>query len=315
MKKFIYILLTFALFALTACGSTPVREKTGGVVVTTFPEYEWAKNVIGEVDIPVTLLYSSGTDLHNFQPSVADMASIIDSQLFIFNGGESDEWVEDAISEETNALNIMSSIEDRLKLEETIEGMEPEREEEGEEEEEEENDEHIWLSITNRQRATKSIAKALSEAYPEYADTFEANSQAYCAQLSELDAQFSQRIENAKGDTLLFADRFPFRYLVDDYGIGYYAAFPGCSTESNASFETIVFLADKVDSLELDNVVILENSDGKVAQAVVSNSHRQDVQVLALDSMQTTTMRDVQAGKTYIDTMKSNLEIIIKALG
>ncbi len=241
--------------------------------------------------------------------------------VFIYVGGESDEWVEDALAEAVNSdmqvINLLDTLGDKVREEELVEGMEGEEEEaeEGEEEEEgPEYDEHVWLSLENSQLLVEAIAKAIGTVDTANADTYTSNALAYNEKLKALDEQYKATVDGASVNTILFGDRFPFRYLVDDYGLKYYAAFVGCSAETEASFETIQFLSAKVDELGLKTVFTIENSDQKIAETIIANTDSKDAKILSLDSMQSTTSEDVAAGATYLGIMEENLKVLEEAL-
>ena len=200
------------------------------------------------------------------------------------------------------------------KEEEAVEGMQEEAHECGHAHHEAEYDEHFWLSLRNAQTITRAILEALCEAYPAHAETYRANADAYIAQLAELDAQYADMVRHAARSTILFADRFPFRYLTDDYDLSYYAAFPGCSAETEASFETIVFLANKLKEENLPYVMTLEGSNGKIAKTIIDTAELPQVTTLSMDSMQSCTMKDVSEGVTYLSIMEKNLEVLRTAL-
>ncbi len=315
-KKIIFmaLLATFA-FCFVGCGSAGSADSdTITVVATIFPEYDWVREVVGDADVDVILLVDSGVDLHSFQPTVDDILTISTCDMFIYVGGESDEWVEDALAEATNedmiVINLLETLGEGAKEEEIVEGMEAEEEDE----EEIEYDEHVWLSLKNAQIFVNEIAQGLASIDTDNADVYVANAAAYKAELVALDEEYADVCANANFDTVLFGDRFPFRYLVDDYGLSYYAAFVGCSAETEASFETIVFLAEKVDELGLNTVLTIESSDGKIAETIVENTTDKNQQVLVLDSMQSVTASDVEAGVTYLGIMEDNLSVLADAL-
>ena len=181
-------------------------------------------------------------------------------------------------------------------------------------EEEPEYDEHVWLSLKNAKVLSQAIADCLSEICPEQADTYQANCQAYVSALDALDLSYDEAVKAGSKDTVLFGDRFPFRYLVDDYGLNYYAAFVGCSAESEASFETILFLAEKLDELGLSQVMQIESADGRIAQTVIDTSKDKNREILTMDSMQSVTAKDVEAGASYLSTMEKNLEVLKAAV-
>lgn len=330
MRKIIaMITVVFVMAAFSACGSEskqPQQESSDQlqIVTTIFPEYDWTMNILGEnpAGAEVTMLLDSGVDLHSFQPTPEDMLKIAECDLFIYVGGESDEWVEDALAGSKNenmiALNLLETLGDKAKEEEIVEGMEAEEEEaEGEEAEEEEGpelDEHVWLSLDNASDLCAAIEEALSEIDPENADAYQSNLENYQKKLSALDSDYETVTAGAPVRTLLFGDRFPFRYMTDDYGLDYYAAFAGCSAETEASFETIAFLAKKMDELGLSSIMTIENSDQKIAKAIIDNTKKKEQKILTLDSMQSVTADDVATGASYLKIMQDNLKVLKEAL-
>lgn len=332
MKKIITLMLVavLAVCALSGCGTSKSGEDTKDkkikIVTTIFPEYDWVMQILGDKadKADVTMLLDKGVDLHSYQPSTADIAKISEADVFIYVGGESDEWVEDVLKEAKNkklkVINLMDVMGDKAKEEEVKEGMQPEEEEhaeeakDGKEEEEVEYDEHVWLSLKNAKIFTKKIADVLSEIDKDDAKTYQANYESYAKKLDDLDKKYADAVASAKNKTLVFGDRFPFRYLVNDYGLDYYAAFVGCSAESEASFETVTFLAKKIDELGLGNVLTIEGKNHKIAKTVVDNTKNKDQKVLTMDSMQSTTSKDVKDGATYLGIMEKNLEVLKEAL-
>ena len=180
--------------------------------------------------------------------------------------------------------------------------------------EQEESDEHVWLSLRNAETLCEAISNELQEIDPDNKDIYRANTSAYIEKLMALDSEYQSVVSGAAKNTILFGDRFPFRYLVDDYGLEYYAAFGGCSAETEASFETIAFLAQKVDELDLKTVLTIEKSDGKIANTIIQNTNDKNETVLQMDSMQSTTLDDVKDGTTYLSIMESNLNVLKEAL-
>ncbi|MBQ5673490.1 MAG: ZinT/AdcA family metal-binding protein [Lachnospiraceae bacterium] len=503
MKKYISILLAavMAVGCLAGCGQKNSNEQADNtddgklkVVTTIFPEYDWVKEIAGDEisNIDLTMLLDNGVDLHSYQPTSEDILKISDCDLFVYVGGESDSWVDDALKNATNkdmqVINLLDVLKDSIKTEESMPGMQAEeghnhgyahfedsdvqdrtlsdwdgdwqsvypylqdgvldevmekKAESGEktaeeykeyyengyktdvsqitidaenntmcfvkngvaskatyeykgyqiydyesgsrgvryffeatsgdadapkyvqfsdhgiapgkaehfhiyagndgfdalseemenwptyypadmsgkeiaedmlEHEEKEYDEHVWLSLKNAQTLCKAIAEALETADPEHKDVYAANVDSYLEKLSSLDGQYQDAVANASQKTLLFGERFPFRYMVDDYGLKYYAAFAGCSAESEASFETISFLAKKVDELGLKNIMTIENSDQKIAKTIRDNTKDKNQEILSLDSMQSTTSEDVKNGTTYLSVMESNLDVLKKAM-
>ena len=510
MKKMIplFLVLTMAVGLLAGCGKKNDAE-TGerdsnklSVVTTIFPEYDWVKEILGDKadNAEVTMLLSSGVDLHSYQPTADDIVKISDCDLFIYVGGESDKWVDDALKEATNkdmkVIDLLEVLGDSVKTEETVEGMQETEHahdhskevstfedhevqdrslsdwagswqsaypfaldgtlddafaamaEEGEmtadeyktyyqkgyktditnigiegdhiaftyedgkkvgsdykyigyyiqnwstgtkaamyrfeavdrtsgapiyiefndhmiesaapehfhirmsnesfdaivdpekswptffpadmtgedlcehmeghghdHDHEEEADEHVWLSLKNAKTLVDAISNALQELDPDNKDAYAANAAAYIEKLSALDGAYQSAVDGAARKTVLFGDRFPFRYLVDDYGLSYYAAFAGCSAESEASFETVSFLAKKVDELKLPCVLTIEGKNHKIAETIVENTAEKNQKILTMDSMQSTTSEDVANGATYLSVMEQNLSVLKETLG
>ena len=289
------------------------------VVATTFPLYDWARQVLGQTPgIELVWLQDTGVDMHSYQPTAADMLLVSSCDLFLYVGGTSDSWVDDALQEAVNqdmeVLSLLDVLGSAARLEELTEGMQAAHEDhDGHAHAEAEYDEHIWLSLRNAQLLTDAIADAMGRMDPAHAEDFAANAAAYGRQLAALDAEYQAAVDAAPVRTLLFGDRFPFRYLVEDYGLDYYAAFPGCSAETEASFETVAFLAGKVQELDLPAVLAIDHSDHRVAQTIAQNAGN-GAAVLTLDSMQGVSSEDVRAGATYLSIMASNLDVLKQAL-
>ena len=502
MKKMISMILLGLMVMALLAGCKPQTEKQADkkplqIVTTIFPEYDWVKNIIGSdnKDVEVTMLLDNGVDLHSYQPTADDIIKISTCDLFIYVGGESDEWVDDvlknAANKEMKVINLLDVLGDSVKVEELVEGMEEGEHEHhhgkevstfeddevqdralsdwagkwqsaypyaldgtldkafekkaesgkmtaeeykayyqagyktdissveiqgdkitytyengetvsanykyvgyfiqdwstgtraamyrfestdldskapkyiefndhmieqesaehfhlrmsdesfdaivdpenswptffpaeltGEEiceefmghDHSEENDEHVWLSLRNAQVLCASIASTLAELDGDNADYYFNNVSDYAVKLAALDLQYQSAVDNAENKTVLFGDRFPFRYLVDDYGLSYYAAFAGCSAETEASFETVSFLAQKVDELKLPVVLTLEGTDHKIAETVVNSTQDKMAQILSMDSMQSTTSADIAGGATYLGIMEKNLDVLKTAL-
>ena len=351
MKKFSFCSLVCAifvaaLFSLFACGDAPkskiAKESKLSIVATIYPEYAWAKEILGSRfnSVKLELLMKNGVDLHSYKPTAQDIAKIASADMVIYVGGESDEWIEKALEatpkKNRSEINLMKVLGDRVKAEEVIEGMQAEEEHEhnnttesaevphNEEEhehhhhdhdEEVENDEHVWLSLKNAEIIVQKIAAEIAKLDSAHASVYTQNVNAYVAKIQSLDNDYRATVESAARKTVLFGDRFPFRYLVDDYGLKYYAAFVGCSAESEASFETIAFLANKMDSESLPSIFIIENGNEKIAKAVLAASkNSKNAQILILNSMQSVTEKQIDEGADYLSIMKSNLENLKKAL-
>ena len=307
-----------ALSAMTkAKGAKSASKKSAKieVVTTIFPVYDWIKEIAGDADISLTMLQDRGTDLHNYQPTFQDIAKISKCDVFIYVGGESDFWVSDALKESRNpnmkTLNLMASLGSLAREEEEKEGMECEHEHEDEDdEEEEEYDEHIWLSLKNASVLCEEICKVLSSADTANSAKYKANTASYTSKIRALDSKYEAAAKSAKNKTLVFADRFPFLYLTSDYGLDYFAAFKGCSAESEASFKTVMFLSNKLDELKLSKVFTIETSDGKLAQTVIKNSKDKSRKILVMNSMQSVGKKEIAKGATYLSIMEKNLEAL-----
>ena len=322
MKKMIALLLALlmAVGMLAGCAKQnddDTNDTTDElrIVTTIFPAYDWVKAVLGDQadHADITMLLDNGVDLHSYQPTADDIVKISDCDLFIYVGGESEGWVEDALKNSANkdrkVINLLDVLGDSVKSEEVVEGMQEE-----EHEHEEEADEHVWLSLKNAEVLVGAISNALQALDAENKEIYAANADAYMKKLSALDAEYQTAVDNASCKTVLFGDRFPFRYLVDDYGLNYYAAFIGCSAETEASFETVSFLAKKADELNLPCVLTIEGKHHKIAETIVKNTAQKSQKILTMDSMQSTTSKDVASGTTYLSVMEKNLAVLKEAL-
>ena len=311
MKKIIIFIA--ALLMLAGCGTPTKDKKESGkttIATTIFPEYDWVKEIIkGAEGIEVKLLMKNGTDLHNYQPSADDVIEIINSDLFIYVGGESDEWVNDVLDESKNkAINLLDVLGEKAKEEEVIEGMQAEEEDE----EESEYDEHVWLSINNAVIFVNEICKRLTDIDQSNAEIYRNNVESYIQKLEDLNKKYLDTTTRLTDKTLIFADRYPFRYLLEDYGLSYYAAFAGCSAETEASFETIAFLSEKVNELNVNKIYIIDGSDGKIAKAVIENSGNKECRITELNSIQSVGQKEINEGISYLSIMEENLQALME---
>jgi ABC-type metal ion transport system, periplasmic component/surface adhesin len=337
--------------AVSSTASTKSEAKTDdtnkkfSVVCTIFPEYDWIRQLVGDKkdNYEITYLLDKGVDLHSYQPTAEDIAKIANCDLFVYVGGESDGWVDDALKESKNdkmqVVNLLETLGKNVKPEEVVEGMQEEDEHDHDHEdadhdhedkdkdhdhedadhdhhheEETEYDEHVWLSLRNATVLVNTLAEKLQTIDPENKDYYAGTAADYTAKLGDLDSRYLATIKKAKVKTVLFGDRFPFRYLVDDYGLKYYAAFVGCSAETEASFETVAFLAKKTDDLKLKSVLVIENSDQKIAKKIVETTKDKNQNIVVLNSMQSITNEDIANGATYLSIMESNLKALASAL-
>lgn len=308
MKKKLLIILSALVLLLAGCGQKQDSQKLQ-IVAAIFPEYDWVRQIVGTDDsVEVTLLVDDGVDPHSFQPAVSDMVAAANCDLLIYGGGESDQWLEklEATNPSRKTIALLPLLGERAHEEEIVEGMEAEAEES-------ELDEHVWLSLRNADAFCQAITEALCELNPSKANVYRANLSAYQQQLSALDAQYQDAVGAAPKDTIVVCDRFPFRYLVEDYGLHYYAAFPGCSAETGASFETVVFLSDNVKALNLSALLVTEGSDGRLAKTVAENAGNEDMPVLTLNSMQSVSAEQAKT-LSYLSVMTENLRVLQQAL-
>lgn len=339
MKKvFLVVSLIASIVVIGACSKTDVTQNVSAsedskkikIVTTIYPEYDWVSNIIkgNEEKFDLSILMTSGVDLHNFQPTAKDILDIGTADLFIYVGGESDKWAEGAIRQAANknlkSINLMELLKDKVKVEELKEGMEEDEHhdedddhdahEEGEAHEEIEYDEHVWLSLENAMLVCADFKNEIVTLDAENANVYENNLAAYIADLKNLNEEYKTVVNGAKRKVLLFGDRFPFRYMVDDYGLDYFAAFKGCAAETEASFKTIKFLADKLGEENLPYVMKIERSDEKIARAVIENSSKKDAKIETMYSIQAVSSDEMKKGETYLSYMKKNLEVLKKVL-
>ncbi|MDE6102798.1 MAG: metal ABC transporter substrate-binding protein [Ruminococcus sp.] len=313
---------SLVLCSFTGCSSVSAEKDNGKkhIVCTVFPEYDWVTEILGEhkKDFNITYLLANGSDMHSYQPTMDDIVKISSCDLFVYIGGESDEWTKDAVSQAQNknmkTVNLLEALGNSVKEEEIKEGMQGSDAEHNEHEEEAEYDEHIWLSFGNAEKLCTVITDEICNIDPENKTDYENNLATYCEKLDNLDKQYSETLSAVTNKTLIFGDRFPFRYLVDDYGLDYYAAFSGCSAETEASFETITFLSDKINELNTDTIFTIEGSDTKIAEAIISGTKTKSQRIAKLDSIQSVTSEQIKNGTTYISIMKSNLDVLKEAL-
>ena len=310
---------------VSADSSEKASESADGkldIVVDIFPVYDWVREITaGAENVNITLLSKNGVDIHSFQPSVDDIISISTCDVFIYVGGESESWIEGALDEAVNrdmiVIDLLDLAGDDVKEEEIKEGMqsdEHEHEDGHEEETASEADEHIWLSVKSAALLCGGITEALSSADKKNAALYSSNNDLYCEKLTKLDEEYKAAAADGSKDTVIFADRFPFRYLMDDYGLDYYAAFAGCSAETEASFETILFLGKKVEELGTDVILQTESAGGQIAETVRDVTAKGGQEILTMDSLQSMNSKQIEEGVTYISVMQKNLEVLRKAL-
>lgn len=295
MKKIIFLLVVSLLFCSCSKKAQPTAENNKiSVVCTVFPAYDWVREIADGTDIALTLIPSNGTDIHSYQPTAQDIIDISECDLFIYSGTEEKAWYDDALSKDVTALNIAEFADDDYNFHH--------------------KDEHVWLSLEIASEIVEGIAYKLSQINPEAKLGYLKNAEIYEEKLEALDEKYENTVENSKRRIILVADRFPFRYLTEEYDIKYFSAFEGCSAESEVSFETIAGLSKKCDEYKLNHILTAEASDNRIAEAVINNSQNPDIEISALNSMQSVTAREIEAGISYISVMQENLSVLKEAL-
>ena len=318
MNKRAFLCMILALLLLlSACGQS-VEEDTNPdqltVVATVFPAYDFARAVGGDL-ADVQLLLPPGTESHSYEPTPADILVVQDCDLFIYLGGESDTWVEtilESVELRGQTLRMVDCVP--LLEEETVEGMESY--EEGHDHDHDEApglgevvgyDEHVWTSPKNAALITRAVGDKLAELDPANADTYAANSADYAAQIEDLDREFADFFAGVEDRTMVFGDRFPLRYFAEEFGIDYYAAFPGCSTQTEPSAATIAFLTDKVREEHIPTVWYIEFSNHLVADSIAESA---GVKTAMFHTCHNVSADDLAAGATYVSLMEQNLETL-----
>lgn len=299
--RIIKILLAVCLL-LSLCSLPASADEKLSIVCTSFPCYDFARAVAGE-NAELRLLIKPGAEVHSFEPTPADIMAVADCDLFIYIGGESDAWVEDILD------SFGSDAPATLRMFDCVEAVEAEHAHA--DHDETEYDEHIWTSPRNAVRMVNAAAEAISEIDPASESVYIENAKDYIAEIEQLDAQFRETVENAARKEMIFADRFPFLYFAQEYGLSYVSAFPSCSSESEPSAKTMMELIDRVISDKIPAVYTIELSSGKTAQTIAEET---GVNVLTFHSIQNVSEEDFSAGETYITLMRRNLEALKEGL-
>jgi zinc transport system substrate-binding protein len=309
-KVFSLILAALCLVLLCSCGTAAGESDTTSVsvITTVFPQYDFARQVGGEL-VSAQMLLPPGAESHDFEPTPQDIIAIQNCDLFIYVGGESDTWVENILGSMGSSAPKTLALMDCVNAldEEITEGMHAHEDEN----DDAEYDEHVWTSPKNAMLIAQAIAAELSEIDPDNAASYAENLESYLRQLSELDSLFEEVVSTAARKTVVVGDRFPFRYLAAEYGIEYYAAFPGCSGESEPAAKTLAFLIDKIKDENIPAVFYIDFSNGNIASAI---SETTGCEELLLHSCHSVTKQQLQDGVTYIELMEQNAENLRKAL-
>ena len=299
--------------ALAACGQPPAEDSGRlKVVATVFPAYDFARAAAGDA-AQVELLLPPGAESHSYEPTPADILAVQDCDLFLYLGGESDAWVDmilESVDFRGSALRMVDCVE--LLEEETVEGMEG-----GHGHDHDHGapglgevtgyDEHVWTSPRNAAAITRAVGERMGELDPANAGTYSAGAEAYAAQILELDREFWDFFAGVADRTMVFGDRFPLRYFAEEFNIDYYAAFPGCSTQTEPSAATIAFLTDKVRQEGISTVWYIEFSNHLVADSIAEAT---GAETALFHSCHNVSADDLEAGATYITLMEGNLETL-----
>jgi zinc transport system substrate-binding protein len=316
MKKFLAVLTALIVMSLSFAGAALAADSTAeklSVVATNFPAFDLARQVAGG-SADVTMLLPPGAESHSYEPTPRDILAIQNADLFIYVGGENDTWVDGILSSFDHEVPVLRLIDCVNAVEEvTVEGMQPEEEEEEEasDEGEIEYDEHVWTSPKNAVAIEQAVAKELSTLDPANAATYQANSDAYTEKLTALDSAYADFFAGVANKTLIVGDRFPLRYFADEFGLTYYAAFPGCSNETEPSAATIAFLIDKVKSTGVTTVFYIEFSNHLVADSIAEQT---GAKTALIHSCHNVSQADLDEGATYLSLMTKNLETLKGAM-
>lgn len=312
-KKLIPLLLCLCLcLILSGCAAREAEEKDSSklqIVCTNFPAYDFAREIAGN-RAQIKLLIKPGAEVHSYEPAPKEVVAIQESDLFICNGGESEAWVESLVGEDVNILRMMECVETVAESGEGIYAAEDEHDHEHDDGEEE-LDEHVWTTPGNAAKICYALCDKLCEADPENANEYMLNYEVYNAKLMELDIEIRTTVLNGVSDTLVFADRFPMRYFTREYGLKYYAAYPGCASQTEPSAKTVAFLIDHVREENIPAVLYMEFSNEKMADVICEDT---GCKKLPFYSAHSVTAQQFEDGVTYLDLMRMNIETLKEAL-
>lgn len=315
IRRGICLVLALVTLFLASCSVSSQSDEDIEIICTVYPQYDWVKSIVGEVEgVSVSLLVTGSTDVHGYQPTVDDMIRLRESDAVVLVGGESDAWVFEELKASQSEAIVLMELEGMTLRGVSDECVASEHEHEHDHEHYHNDviDEHVWLSVANARTSCKAICEWLCEVDAENAAIYRANTERYVAELDSLDARFKELAQEV--DTpVIFADRFPFVYLFEDYGISYYAAFAGCSTDSEASFDTVARLAERLGETGSRYVAVSETSDKSLAHSVIGAAGVES-EIIALDSMQSVTERQINDGYGYISAMEENFRALSKMI-
>lgn len=305
-KSLIVVLVFFVSLFVSGCSSSTEQENEKLTIVTTiYPIYDWINEIAGD-NVDVSYLVDSGIDLHNYDPSVNDIIEIKESDLFIYIGGHSDDWVEDVLNEDSNSINLLEELGDYVLY------YDHEHDDDDHDHDEYEEDEHIWMSLNNAIVLVEAISNKLIELDPSNEIVYIDNTNRYLTQLNNLELEYFEVISDSNNNVIVVADRFPLLYMVSDYGIEYYAAYTGCEAEIEVSFETIIELSNIVEELSLKYILTIEGSSNEIAETIIENTS--SVEMLEINSMQSIVLNNLTSEDSYLSIMRDNLDIIKVAL-
>lgn len=325
IKVLALVCIVLALLGtLLSCSAEQTKQGNADrplVVATIFPPYDFARNVAGDY-ADVELLVDV-TDSHSYSPTAVDMLLIEECDIFIYTGGEGDQWAEDFLStidcKNKTVINMIDTVD--LLFKETDEAHhDHEHDHTHDHERDDRNeeilyDEHVWLSPNNAKDITIAIASALCTIDPDRTEAYQANASSYCTALDALDAEFRGLAESAQRKTILVADRFPFRYLCEQYGLSYYAALPGCSSAADLTAVEYENLAEMLREEQLPVIFTAEYSDGTIARTVHREGGNEETEILTLHSCHTLTRGQISGGTSYLTLMRENIDALRTALG
>ncbi|GHU92155.1 high-affinity zinc uptake system binding-protein ZnuA [Spirochaetia bacterium] len=312
MKRVFLLTISVTVILICISGCTQkknnnVQSRNGKITITAtiFPPYDFVRAITGD-KVNLTMLLPPASESHSFEPTPKDIITIQNSDIFIYVGGESDEWVNRILeSMDTGNMTIIALMDTvDVVEEEIVEGMEAEAEENA-------YDEHVWTSPKNAQPIVRSITDALCTTDAANAAFYRQNADDYISQLDELDAAFQAVVDHANRKTFVFGDRFPFRYFADRYGLSYFAAFPGCSTETEPSAGTVAFLIDKIKAEKIPVVFHIEMGNERMADTIAEET---GAKKLLLHACHNISKNDFESGVTYVDLMRQNVENLRRAL-
>lgn len=321
MKKRLFSIITIAIMfisiiSLSGCNKKEDNKKLK-IVTSNFPSFDLARAVVKDnKNIDLKMLLKPGSDMHHFDATPKDIKDILSSDVFIYNGGESDEWIDKILKDIDKKKTTVIKLMDLVKVveEEHVEGMEEEHDHDHDhdhDEEETEYDEHVWTSPVNAKKIVSSIKEAMIKKDEKNKNIYEKSASKYISELDKIDNEFKDIVKNAKRQEIVFGDRFPLRYFVDTYGLKYSAAFPGCSEETEASAKTIKFLINKVKDNKIPVVFHIELSDKKIASSIAKET---GAKVLEFKTAHNLSQKDFDKGVTYLDIMKDNIKVLKEAL-